>query len=109
MTNLKKLFGAIFMSMETSYPDEIFDACELIIRVQEMDSGERDTIRAAYYDGPLFGEDVPSIAALDRLLEDGFIAKGIVKGEMGWISCTYKGASARALIEAMSEECQVKK
>lgn len=97
---LKKLFDALHESLETSSAGEIKSACELIIQVQGMDNGQRDTIRAAYRSGPLYDGDVPSKAARDELLQGGFIAKVVVKGEDGFNACTYKGMWAYKLIEA---------
>jgi len=65
-----------------------------------MDGGERDVIRAAYESGPLYDGDVPSKISRDSLLDDGFIAKVVVRGEEGFNACTYKGGSAYRLIMA---------
>lgn len=98
--NLKTLLEAIFESTETSTPEEIKKACAAIIRVQEMGSGERDTLLCAWKNGPVYDGDVPSKSARDSLMADGFIAKVVVRGEQGYNACTYKGHAAYRLIEA---------
>lgn len=100
MATLKELFEAIHESVETSSAAELKAACELIIEVQAMDGGERDCIYAAYKSGPLFDGDVPSKAGRNRLLEKGYMAKVVVKGEYGFNACTHKGAWAYRLHEA---------
>ena len=100
MATLKQLLAALHETPETSSAKEIKEACELIIRVQAMDGGERDTLRAAFKHGPLFDGDVPSKTARDVLVSDGFIAKVVVKGEDGFNGCTNNGAWAYRLIEA---------
>lgn len=100
MATLKELFEAIHESLETSSAAELKSACELIIEVQAMDGGERDCIYAAYKNGPLFDGDVPSKAGRNSLLEKGYMAKVVVKGEDGFNACTHKGAWAHRLMEA---------
>lgn len=100
MATLKQLLDAISESTETSSAEELKRACELIIEVQAMDGGERDCLRAAYRNGPLFDGDVPSKAGRNSLLEKGCMAKVVVKGEDGFNVCTHKGAWAHRLIEA---------
>ena len=98
--NLKKLLESIHQQPELSSAEELKHACELIIRVQSMNPGERDTIRAAWKHGPLFDGDVPSKASRDELVKEGFIAKVVVKGQDGYNACTYKGQRVYRLIEA---------
>ena len=100
MPKLKHLLDALHECLETSTPEEVKAACRLIARVQEMEPHERDVIRCAYRKGPLFDGDVPSKTGRDMLLEDGFIAKVVVKGEDGFNACTHKGAWAYRLLEA---------
>ena len=97
---LLRLLDALHENLNTSSAEEIKAACELIIRVQAMDGGERDTIRAAYRSGPLFSGDLPSKTARDSLVEEGFMVHVVVKGEDGFNACTHKGAWAHRLIEA---------
>jgi hypothetical protein len=98
--NLKNLLESIHESVELSTPEEIKRACELIIRVQDMNSGERDVIRATHKHGPLVDGDIPSKSARDQLVKDGFVAKVVVRGEDGFNACTYLGRQAHHLIEA---------
>ena len=100
MAKLKQLLEAIKESTELSSAEELKQACELIIEVQSMDSSERDCIRAGYKNGPLFDGDVPSKSGRNSLLEKGYMAKVVVKGEDGFNACTHKGAWAYRLIEA---------
>jgi len=100
MATLKELLDTLHESPETSSAEEIKRACELIIEVQAMDSAKRYCIRAGYRHGPLFDGDVPSKSGRDWLLENGYMAKVVVKGEDGFNACTHKGAWAYRLIEA---------
>ena len=100
MAKLKDLFDAIHVSTELNTTNELKAVIALIEQVQEFDSGERDTIKAAFADGPLWDGDVPSKAARDRLVAAGFIAKVAVKGEQGYNACTHKGCDAVLLIAA---------
>lgn len=100
MTTLKQLLEVLYEGIELSSAEEIRDACKLIIRVQGMNGGERDTIRATYRYGPLFDGDVPSKVSRDALVEEDFVTKVVMRGEDGYNACTYKGACAYRLIEA---------
>lgn len=98
--NLKSLLEAIYESPETSTPEELKRACELIIRVQAMTSAERDVIRCTWLYGPSYDGDIPSKSGRDILLAEGFVAKVVVKGEQGFNACTYRGHAAYRLIGA---------
>ena len=100
MAKLKSLLDTLHESLYTSTADEIKKACSLIIDVQGMDSDARDCIRASYRSGPLEDGDVPSKIARDKLVDSGYMAKVVVKGEDGYNACTYKGARAYRLLEA---------
>lgn len=98
MATLSELFDVLSESLETSTPNEIKSACKLIIEVQDMSSGERDCIRAAFRDGPLLDGDVPCKSSRTALVEKGYMAKVIVSGMDGYNACTYKGMWAYKLI-----------
>jgi hypothetical protein len=98
--NLKSLLESIHESPELSSPEGLRRACELIIHVQQMSAGERETVLAAYKHGPLYDGDVPSKASRDLLLRDGLIAKVVVKGADGYNALTYRGRDVHRLIEA---------
>ena len=100
---IKKLLAAIHSDLSLDSAEEIKANIELIARVQEMSAGERETIKAAFSDGPLYDGDVPSKSSSDALVKDGFIAKVVVKGEDGFNACTYKGRMAYRILEAMIE------
>ncbi len=100
MATLKQLLDALHESTELSSAEELKRACNLIIEVQTMDSSERDCVRAAYRLGPLDDGDVPSKNGRDNLIEKGYMAKVVVKGEDGYSACTHKGAWAYRLLEA---------
>lgn len=100
MATLKQLLDALCVGVDLSSAEELKSACELIIEVQAMDGAERDCIRAAYKNGPLFDGDVPSKSGRNSLLEKGYMAKVVVKGEDGYNACTHKGAWAHRLLEA---------
>lgn len=100
MVKLTRLLEALHESVELSTPAELKSACELIIEVQAMSGAERDCICVGYQHGPLFDGDVPSKSGRDSLLEKGYMAKVVVKGEDGYNACTHKGAWAYRLLEA---------
>lgn len=95
---LRALLDAIHESLELSTPQEIYKACDLIIRVQEMTPGERDVLIGAWKHGPLFDGDVTSKTSRDQLLRDGFMAKVVVKGQDGYNACTFLGHLAYRLL-----------
>lgn len=100
MATLKQLLDALHESTDLSSASELKRACELIIEVQAMDGAERDCIRAGYKHGPLVDGDVPSKPGRNSLLEKGYMAQVVVKGEDGYNACTHKGAWAHRLLEA---------
>lgn len=100
MLSLKELLDVLHESVDQSSPEEIKEACELIIRTQAMTDAERDVLRATYKDGPLWAGDLPSKSGRDTLMEDGFVEHVVVKGEDGHYACTSKGAWAYRLLEA---------
>ena len=102
--SIKKLLSAIHSDLSLDSAEEIKANIELIARVQEMSSGERETIKAAFNHGPLYDGDVPSKSSRDTLVKDSFIAKVVVKGEDGFNACTYKGRWAYRILNAMNEQ-----
>ena len=100
MATLKELLDALHEDERLSTDGEIARAVKLICRVQAMNSGERDTIRAAFRDGPLYDGDVPNKSARDALLEEGMMAKVVMRGQDGFNACTHRGAWAYRLLEA---------
>jgi hypothetical protein len=100
MATLKELLDVLHEDEKLSPDGELAWACKLIVRVQAMTGGERDTLRAAFKSGPLYDGDVPSKSARDALLEAGMIAKVVVKGEEGYNACTYRGSAAYRLLAA---------
>ena len=100
VASLEQMLDALHERMDLSSADEIKRACELIIAVQAMGTAERECIRAAYRNGPLFDGDVPSKRGRDLLLDKGYIAKVVVRGEDGYNACTHKGAWAHRLLES---------
>lgn len=100
MATLKELLDALHESTELSSSEELKRACHLIVEVQAMNGAERDCIYAAYQRGPLDDGDVPSKSGRNSLLEKGYMAKVVVKGEDGYNACTHKGGWAYRLLEA---------
>jgi len=98
--SLKELLDVLHVTPEVSDQIEMKNACALIIEVQAMDSGRRECIRAAFRHGPLLDGDVPSKAARDTLLDEGYMTKVVVGGNDGYNACTHKGAWAYRLLEA---------
>jgi hypothetical protein len=101
---LETMFNLMHEGLDTSSAEEIKKACELIVRVQRMDGGERDTLICAFSNGPLWDGDVPSKSARTQLVSEGFMAKVVVKGEDGFNACTHKGAWAARLLTAMGAD-----
>lgn len=97
--SLKELLNVLHEDVNLSTDDELLDAIKLIIRVQEMTSGERDCIKASFERGPLWAGDVPSKTARDVLTGEGFMEQVVVKKEEGFNACTYKGARAYRLLK----------
>jgi hypothetical protein len=97
---LQVLLKAVSVSIESSPVNDVKWACEMIMTVQALESGERDCIRASFKKGPLFDGDVPSKSSRDSLLKKGLMAKVVVSGEDGYNACTNKGAWAFRLMEA---------
>ena len=100
MVNLKDLLEVLHESTELSTNEEIVKACKLIIEVQAFSYGEQDCIIASFEKGVLEDGDTPSKSSRDSLLEKGYMAKVISRGEWGFNACTYKGAWAYRLIQA---------
>lgn len=97
---LIKLLDVIHIDKNLSTHEEYVRGNALINRVQRMDAGERDCICLSFEKGPVDDGDVPSKSSRDTLVEEGFMAKVVVKGEEGYNACTYKGAMAYRLIKA---------
>ena len=100
MATLKKLLDVIDVSTDLSSPQELKNAYELIIEVQDMDEAERECIRESYMKGPLVDSNVPCKSARDRLLINGYMSMVILIGHDGFSACTYKGALAYRLLKA---------
>jgi hypothetical protein len=96
---LSELFEVLHENISLSSSDEIKKACELIIEVQALDSGECDCIVASCENGPLDDGDVPSKTSRNNLLTKGFMVKVVVKGEDGYNACTQKGYWAYKLLK----------
>ena len=100
--SLKNLLSVLHEDVKLSTGEEILTAIKLIIRVQEMTSGESDCIKASFERGPLWAGDVPSKTARDTLTLDGFMEQVVVKKEEGFNACTYKGARAYRLLKIIN-------
>lgn len=83
--------GNDFSLMTTS---EIEYFKEVATVAMNLSSVEECVLNACHSNGPLEDGDVPSKSARDSLLDKGFVAKVIVKGEDGYNACTYKGRLA---------------
>ena len=104
MISIKELLAVIHSDLSLDSPEEIKTNIELIAKVQEMNSGEREMIIATFNQGPLYDGDVPSKSARDTLVSDGFISKVIVKGEDGFNACTYKGLRAYRILMTLKSQ-----
>lgn len=98
--NLARLLDVIHVCKKLSSEAEYREGLDILRRVQRMDSGERDTVRVCFEKGPIDDGDVPSKSSRDKLLNDGFVSKVVVKGQEGYNACTYKGGMAYRLILA---------
>ena len=89
--------GNDFSLMTTS---EVEYFKEVASVAMELSSAEEDTLNACHSRGPLEDGDVPSKSARDSLLDKGFVAKVIVKGEDGYNACTYKGRLVLSVVNS---------
>lgn len=101
---IKLLFEAAGITPELATHSELMWAIDLIDEAQKLDSAARDTLRAAYLNGPLFDGDVPSKAGRNDLIGKGLIAKVIVKGDDGFNACTQRGFWAKRVLDAIYSE-----
>lgn len=105
------LNNVLHQPLETSSPSEIVWACQIIARAESLTGDERDTLLCAFNKGPLWDGDVPSKSARSQLVEEGYMARVVVKGEDGFNACTYKGAwlarvSAKISTDAINERAK---
>jgi hypothetical protein len=88
----------IDFSLETQDEGVYFrEVAELAIN---LSSAGETTLRACHTHGPLEDGDVPSKSGRDDLLNNGFVAKVVVRGEQGYNACTYKGHLALRVLNA---------
>ena len=99
---LKSLLAALHIQIGIDSAKEVTQAIELILDVESFNSGQKDCIKASYLNGPLFDGDVPSKQDRDILVNKGYMAKVVVKGEEGYNACTYKGLAAYRLLQVMN-------
>jgi len=59
-----------------------------------MKGAEIDTLIALVEHGPLWDGDVPSKSGRDDLIQKGFAARVLVKGDDGYTAATYRGRDA---------------
>ncbi len=94
------LLDAAGISVTTSTPNEVLEACIMIVDVQSMISAKRDVIISTFESGPLSSGDIVSPELRDILVDGGYIARVVVKGRDGFNACTNRGAWAYRLIKA---------
>ena len=95
---LKDLLDHINVSLKLSTDIEVRAALKIIEEVQDFTSDERDVIRAAYKNGPLYDGDLPSKKANSTLCNLRYMSKVIVKSEEGYNALTYKGFTAYKIL-----------
>ena len=100
MLKLKDALSVLHESVALSTNSELKKALGLIMYAQDLDSGESDTLRAAFKHGPLFDGDVPSKTGRNSLMSKGLMCKVVVKGEDGQNAVTQDGYYVYKLIEA---------
>ena len=102
MPTLNSLLSAMDLTLSLSTPNEIHEACGIIVDVQsKMENSEHDCLIAAYENGPLFDGDVPCKASRDNLMSLGYMVRVVVKGEEGLNACTQSGALAYHVVKAI--------
>lgn len=110
MTDYPKYLEILNCDLSLSTDSEISYAYEVIHRLRTLTGGVVYTLVAAYKDGPLFDGDVPSKAARDTLVKEGYMVRIVVKGEQGYNALTYKGRDLYNLIQAdITKEASVTK
>lgn len=103
MVKLSTLLSVLNESLENSTPKEVVRACELIVAVQDMPQDMRDCLRGAYLNGPITDGEVVSKESRNNLVELGYLARVVIRGQDGYNACTNKGAWAYRILEAESD------
>lgn len=97
-------YDAAGITPELATHSELLWAINLIDEAQKLDSAARDTLRAAYINGPLFDGDVPSKVGRTNLIKKGLIAKVVIKGVDGFNACTQRGFWVKRVLDAIDSE-----
>lgn len=86
-----KLYEALHVLPNDDYEYKA-DADKTIQIANELSSSARDTLEAAFENGPLFSGDLVSKEGRDECQEKGLMIQVVVKGEDGFNACTHLGA-----------------
>jgi hypothetical protein len=100
MLKLREVFDALGVTPHLYSERELRQALSMILRVQDLAEVEKDELESIFLSGPIFDGDVISPANRNALVEAGFVAKVVFRGEEGFNACTYLGAQAYRLIRA---------
>lgn len=96
------VYECVFGKIDLCSKQEIAENLALIDIVTGLSSAAIDTLHAAFKAGPLYDGDVPSKSGRDELLSHGLVGKTITKGEWGFNACTYRGAWAIKVLDAIN-------
>jgi hypothetical protein len=95
--DIAKELNTDFSPMTQSEVDYFKEVASVALNLSAQ---EKTVLRACQQSGPLEDGDVPSKSGRDQLLDKGFVAKVIVKGEQGYNACTYRGHLALQVVTA---------
>lgn len=100
MTTDAEILEAVHYDEKLSTEAEMTYAKTVLAHVKTMSPSLRSSLRVFFTNGPLFDGDVPSKTERTELVEAGYVAKIVVKGEEGFNACTYRGSLAHRMIMA---------
>ena len=83
-----EIYKEVFGRIDLDTPNEIKRNFAII---KDLKTGVSDTLYGLFEQGPLYDGDVCSKQERDVLLDKGYCAKVVVKGQDGYNACTYKG------------------
>jgi hypothetical protein len=88
--SVEEQLNKLFVNRSSS-SKEIWEAIDLIVIAESLNSAARGTLQACHNKGPLYDGDVPSKAERDELLRNTLLSKVVVRGDQGYNACTQKG------------------
>jgi hypothetical protein len=103
--SIEALLDAMCFTLEYSTKKELNEAIRLIDDVLKFSGAQTSTLIALHDSGPLFDGDVPSKCGRDLLVEGGYAAIIIAKGQEGYNACTQKGHYAKLVLDEIDRQC----